>query len=541
MTRMADRPEPLGRWGYVWPVLAGAVHALSLSPWVAAWPGGAWPAVLQTLALAGLLWALALSASVRHGALTAWLYGSVWLIGATGWMFVSLHRFGGLPAWLSALAVYLLCVALSLYLAAAGAAWVRWRRHVWWADALLWSALWLLAELARAWLFTGFPWGASGYGLVDSALAGLAPWLGVYGLGAVWAAGVAAVVLWVVGPGRLGRPGRPVRPVLGAVLMALGLSGLAGWWGVPEPVRYTQPHGSVLSVDLLQSNVPQDHKFDPARQWEALQWHAQALRTSRADLVVAPETAIPLLPQQLPEGYWDALVASFQDDRHALIGLPLGDFEHGYTNSVAGLSAAAARTQPEGFYRYDKHHLVPFGEFIPWGFRWFVNLMNMPLGDFTRGPLVAPSFLVLGQRVAPTICYEDLFGEEVAARFIDPAEAPTILANVSNLAWFGETVAIHQHLHIARMRSLEFQLPTVRSTNTGATVVIDHRGQVQAALPGNTRGVLQARVQGHQGVTPFAWWAARWGLGPLVLLAALVVALAVCWPRRDVFGAAVVR
>lgn len=126
-------------------------------------------------------------------------------------------------------------------------------------------------------------------------------------------------------------------------------------------------------------------------------------------------------------------------------------------------------------------------------------MMNMPLGDFTRGPLVAPSFAVRDQRVAPTVCYEDLFGEELAARFGVPAEAPTLLANVSNLAWFGESVAIHQHLQIARMRSLEFQLPTLRATNTGATVVIDHRGQVTARLPANTRGVLEAHVQGMQG------------------------------------------
>lgn len=507
------------RWAAVMAVLVGGMHACALSPLVAQWGQGV-PALLQSLALSGLLWLLARSETPWQGAWRAWLYGSVWLLGATGWMFVSLHQFGGLPAWLSALAVYLLCVALSLYLAAAGWAWVRWRRRHVVADAVLWASLWLLAELARAWLFTGFPWGASGYGLIDSPLVVLAPWLGVYGMGAVWAGLLAGLVFAV----------RRQRHWVLAWLGCLVALALGGGWTVRA---HTQPHAAPLEVDLLQSNIPQDEKFSPVRQWDALNWHAQTLLGSQADLVVAPETAIPLLPDQLPEGYWASLRQGFLGERHALIGIPLGDFEQGYTNSVVGLSGPSAQGGgAEEFYRYDKHHLVPFGEFIPWGFRWFVNLMNMPLGDFSRGPLNAPSFDVHGQRVAPTICYEDLFGEEIAARFVDESTAPTLMVNVSNLAWFGESVAIHQHLQIARMRSLEFQLPTVRSTNTGATVLIDHQGQVLAAMPTNTRGVLRVRVQGQVGVTPFAWWAGRWGLLPLASIGILLALLVARAPIR---------
>jgi apolipoprotein N-acyltransferase len=510
--------RPLWQRG-LWAALAGALHAGSLSPW-AAGVHAALPYALQTLAFAGLVMLLSATRRPRDGALLAWVYGSVWLIGATGWMFVSLHRFGGLPAWLAALAVYLLCVALSLYLAVAGWAWARWRTGLALPDAVLLAAVWLLAELARAYLFTGFPWGASGYGLLDSPFVALAPWVGVYGMGAIWAAGVAVICLLARQTGWLWRS-----------LIVLGTASL----GLLGPVRgpqFTEPHGAPLRVSLLQGNVPQDEKFVPTYQGAMLAWHAQQLLAADADLVVAPETAIPLLPSQLPNGYWEGLVSAFAADggRHALIGLPLGDFEQGYTNSVAGLSAQTA-AQPEGFYRYDKHHLVPFGEFIPWGFRWFVNLMNIPLGDFARGPLAAPSFQVGVQRVAPTICYEDLFGEEIAARFRRPETTPTILANLSNLAWFGESVAIHQHLQIARLRSLEFQLPTVRATNTGATVVIDHLGVVRAALPANERGVLHGDVQGRAGVTPFARWAGAWGLLPLLLAALVGVAAVACWRR----------
>jgi apolipoprotein N-acyltransferase len=277
--------------------------------------------------------------------------------------------------------------------------------------------------------------------------------------------------------------------------------------------------------------VSQDQKFSVEAMPRALRWTEAALLEAQADLVVGPETVIPLLPDQLqafmPE-LWPRLQQHFgQPGRHALIGLPLGSFEAGYTNSVAGLSAEAMG-RPGGFYRYDKHHLVPFGEFIPAGFRWFTDLMNIPLGDFARGPLAAPSFevrLADGriERIGPNICYEDLFGEELAARFVDPATAPTILANVSNIGWFGDTVAIPQHLQISRLRALELQRPMLRATNTGATAIVDHRGRVTHALTPLTRGVLTGEVQGRTGVTPYAAWAGRHGLWPLALVAALLM------------------
>ncbi|MFN4265860.1 MAG: apolipoprotein N-acyltransferase [Aquabacterium sp.] len=495
----------------------GALHALALTPWVSGWWAPLTP-LAQTVGLVLLLLALSQAQTARQGGLLGWVYGTAWLIGGTGWTFVSLHRYGGLPAWLAALSVLLLSLFLAIYLAMAAAAWVRWRKSVPWADALLWGSLWLLAELARALIFTGFPWAASAYGLIDVSWRALAPWLGVYGVGAVWATGVAYLVAAFGN-----RPSRATWMRWAGVALMLGS---LVWQPGAMPWSFTAPHGKPLTVSLIQGNVPQDEKFVAELQVPMLLWHTQALRSATADLVVAPETAIPVLPQQLPDDYWDSLLnALSQPGRHALFGVPLGSYEDGYTNSVVGVSAAT-RSEPGGYYRYNKHHLVPFGEFIPWGFRWFVNLMNMPLGDFARGPLVAPSFPVREQWVAPTICYEDLFGEEIAARFVAPSSSPTLFANVSNLAWFGEEVAIFQHLQIARWRSMEFQIPTVRATNTGATVVIDHDGRVTHQLPTNRQGILAATVQGHIGVTPFAWWAGHWGLWPLVLMAGgLVLAL----------------
>jgi apolipoprotein N-acyltransferase len=208
-----------------------------------------------------------------------------------------------------------------------------------------------------------------------------------------------------------------------------------------------------------------------------------------------------------------------------MLGVQLGDDVQGYTNSAV----AFAPGKP-AMYRYDKQHLVPFGEFIPWGFRWFTEMMNIPLGDFNRGLLVAPSFAWKGERIGPNICYEDLFGEELAARYGEGGDAPTILANLSNIGWFGETSAVAQHLQISRMRTLELQRPMLRATNTGATVVIDHQGRVTHALAPHTRGVLDATVQGRQGLTPFVRWAAAFGLWPPALLAMAIVAAFVATP-----------
>ncbi len=472
------------------------------------WPAWWW---LQPLALAWLVWQLD-DVGPRRAACLGWVFGVGWLLSAVWWLFISMYRYGGMPAWMAAGSVVLLCGALSLYWALAMGAFARWRRGTWAGDSLLFTGLWLLAELARGSIFTGFPWAASGYAHVQGPLAPWAPWVGVYGLGAFSALAVSCLVLrggaarW-----RWGVAG------LGGLGLALGYA--AG------PVNFTADAGR-LKVALLQPNVPQQEKFSPEHLFSALMWTRDKLINIKVDLVVAPETVIPLLPEQVPAEFWSPVRAHFTGvGRHALFGLPLGDLTQGYTNSVAGLSASSLET-PFGFYRYDKHHLVPFGEFIPTGFRWFTTLMEMPLGDFDRGVVNAPSFEIMTdqgrQWAAPNICFEDLFGEELATRFVGPAP-PTLMVNLSNIAWFGNTIAVQQHLQISRMRSLELQRPMLRATNTGATAVIDHRGQVQHELPAAVQGVLVGEVEGRTGVTPFARWAGRWGLAPLWVLSVLLV------------------
>lgn len=496
-------------------LLAGLAQAASI-----ALPGSGEPLWwLQIASLALLAGLLDQAGGWRRAALLGWVFATAWLAGTFWWLFISMHTYGGLAAPLAALAVLALAAFLASYYALVCGCFSALSLDGKARAALVFSALWLLAELARGQWWTGFPWGAGGYAHVDGPLARLAPLVGVYGIGAVAAFIAAWLARWR--PADVRRAG----PWLGAA--ALVLLWLAAGWGQSHVTARLQVHAP-KTLALLQGNIPQDEKFQSGSGVPlALAWYGDQIKHQTADLVVAPETAIPLLPQDLAPGYLEGVTARYRSGGQALLlGMPLGNVRAGYTNSVLGYAADQAAS-----YEYDKHHLVPFGEFIPPLFRWFTELLRIPLGDFNRGAIGQPSMAWAGERLAPNICYEDLFGEELAARFADPASAPTVMVNLSNIGWFGDTLALPQHLAISRMRTLEFARPMVRATNTGATAVIDHAGRVSAQLAPYTRAVLHARVSGVEGsITPYARWAARWGLAPLWLLA-LAALIGPLWRR----------
>jgi apolipoprotein N-acyltransferase len=461
---------------------AGALTVFAFAPF------GLWP--LQILCLAALFFLSLRAESVRTAFYLGWAFGSASIAAGTYWLYTSLHDYGGLPAPLTIVAVGLLATALGLFyaLALGTAKWLMQRSRSSITKALLiLPACWMLADWLRGWVFTGFPWIATGYAHTTSPLAGFAPLIGVYGLG--WLAALLAGCLTLL-------PGQHRKPAL-ALLVLIPVAGIA-----LHTLHWTTPQGKPISVRLLQGNVPQDLKFDSAQLAHSLNLYQQLIKQEPADLIATPETALPMLVTQLPAGYLEQLARFGKASGSTLIiGVPWTTAPGVYLNSVIGFADGVAN------YRYDKHHLVPFGEFIPPGARWFIDLMQIPLGDFGRGDLLQPPLQIRDQWLLPNICYEDLFGEEIAAQLSAAhsraTPVPSILLNVSNIAWFGDSIALPQHLQISQMRTLETGRPMLRATNTGATAVIDGRGVVTASLPAFSSGSLKAQVQGMQGQTPY--------------------------------------
>jgi apolipoprotein N-acyltransferase len=533
----ASQPKPRSRASFFQMavvLLAGCAHALSI-----AWPFSfgltqgqpVW--WLQMLSLLVLALYLDNCRTWKRGAFLGWLFATALQCATWWWLFISLHTYGGLASPLAVIAIVGLAAFLALYYAVVCGVFVAIAPIHRAQRALVFAALWLLAELGRVEFFTGFPWGEGGYAHLEGPFANLAKLVGVHGLtfgSALAAAAVAGLVL------------RPRLLSVAAIAGCLLFTGAVNFLLLVNKDRVSlftaamRIEGKPFTVTLLQGNIAQDEKFQGGKGIpDALDWYGRQLMAATSSLVVTPETAIPLLPAHLPPNYLDTLLTRFvkppagTPPTAAIIGIPLGNSQVGYSNSAVALKPQTVQSQDltAGVYRYDKHHLVPFGEFVHPLFKWFLAIVNIPLADFNSGAVSQPSFDWQGQRLAPNICYEDLFGEELAARFRDPASSPTMFVNISNIAWFGNTIAIDQHLNISRMRALEFERPMLRATNTGATAVIDYTGQVAHLLPRHTRGALVAEVQGRSGITPYAWWASRLGLWPWWALIVLVLAISI--------------
>jgi apolipoprotein N-acyltransferase len=286
---------------------------------------------------------------------------------------------------------------------------------------------------------------------------------------------------------------------------------LAGW-GLSQ-IAWTTPAGAPFNASLLQGNVEQDLKWRAERVRPTLETYRLLAESAPGSLIILPETALPLFFSQVPRDYLDALTASARKQGgDLLVGVPEREAGGAYFNSVVSLG-----TSPQQVYR--KSHLVPFGEFIPLRpvLGWIVGVLAIPLQDFSRGAKDQRPLAVAGQRVAVNICYEDAFGEEIIRQLPEA----TVLVNVSNVAWFGRSLAPRQHLQIAQARALETGRSMLRATNTGVTAVIGPRGELLAAAPEFETATLTYPVQGYSGATPYV----RWGnTAVLALCLALIVA-----------------
>lgn len=497
-------------------LLAGGCGAASVLAFA---PFGWFPLIAITLAaLYALLMRDAESLSERResqltlakkGAATGGGFGLGFFLAGVSWVYVSLSVFGGMAAPLAGLTTLLFCAFLSLYPALVGAVFVRCRPPDAVQRIALFAALWATTEWLRGWIFTGFPWLAVGYAQTPpSPLAGYAPIIGVFGLSFLTAATAAALgemtFAWRQNTRRGARTTYRFRLLgLAAFVVVLWAGG-----GALREVRWTHPSGEPVTVALLQGNVAQDLKWRPERFYESLRTYYELARDNPAQLTLLPETALPAFLDQIPGEYIEAMKALAERQRGDVVfGIPVRD-ESGYTNSAVSIGHSAPQ-------RYNKAHLVPFGEFVPPGFGWFLKIANIPMSNFTPGSLPQSPMAIGGQHLALNICYEDAFGEEI----IRALPEATLLANVSNVAWFGDSLAPQQHLQIARLRALETGRVMLRATNTGMTAIIRPDGHVETALAPFTRGALRGVVQGYEGATPYV----RWGNWPVVAFALVLI------------------
>ncbi len=432
----------------------------------------------------------------------AFALGFVWgwadFVVGVGWLGIALHRFGGMWLPFTVLAVGLFCAWLALFPALASAVFVRLRGENPRLRAVaLFGSCWALGEWLRGTVFTGFPWLAIGYTQATGhgALDGWFALIGAYGVGALVAALAAACVH------------------LRARFAALAIAAVCAVGLAAGKVEWTQAEGAPLEVSLLQPNVEQSLKWDPDHFFAWLERFIDLMYQHPARLIVLPESALPVFEDQLTDAIRERL-------RMATLGqtLLVGIFLR--NEQQQAFNSAITYGQGEG-QRYGKHHLVPFGEYSPPLFGWFYQLINIPMSDQTPAPARQMPIRIGTHRIALNICYENLFGHEIARNALDAG----VLLNLSNLSWYGsDSLAQAQHLQIGRARALETARPYLSGSNDGMTAALDPHGRTLAALAPATLGALTLSVQPTTGMTPYLhltdWPVLLIALGVLILCAA---------------------
>jgi len=495
-------------------LLAGLVSACGFEPL------GLWPALLAALVV--LLGLVVRAPTLRSALARGWWFGVGHFTLGLNWIATSFTYQANMPAWLGWIAVVLLALYLAVYPAiAAGLAWRHGR-----SDpakfVLIFAAAWTLSEWLRAALFTGFAWNPLGVALLPTSVARLAAWVGTYGLSAVALLIAGALALLLV------RERRAALLLLGAIggatLLAAALAG-----GAPQP----RP----IALRIVQPNIGQEDKWQEGSAERHLQRLAlmSGYPGDEPRLLLWPEAAVTSpLEDGRPDPFYRARALQLQRALARLLGPRDLLLTGGVTlRSTDGIDATSATNsifaigRAGVIARYDKAHLVPYGEYLPMRpILSAIGLSRLAPGDvdFDPGPGPQTIALPLVGKVGFQLCYEIIFSGEVVER----GNRPAFLFNPSNDAWFGGW-GPPQHIAQARLRAIEEGLPVLRSTPTGISAVIDADGRLLNSLGWRQAGVIDTLLPAPRPPTLFA----RFGNVLPLLLALLLAAAAIAVRRKQ--------
>ncbi len=504
---MIALPNPQSRWRDVIALAAGMLYPLAFAP--LAWR----PALLLSLVL--FWWSLD-GLSPRRALWRGYVFGLGLFAVGVGWIYESLRYFGEAIAAIALLGTMGFVAVAALYCALFAWLWARFfaGRLSPMMTTLALPTLWVLIEWFRGWFLGGFPWLVGGYASLDTPIAPFAALGGVYFNGYLMAL-VASTLL------ALSLRARARLVVWVVVLFAV----IGGGHGALRAVDFSVPHGEPLRVRMVQGNIEQGIKFDPGNLVPSLQRYIALSEQGDPDfdLLIWPETAVPAFYEQV-----EPVIGEYRDALKARgVDWLLGGFSYNWESRQVFNAVRLVTDDAPAEYR--KHHLVPFGEYLP--MRGLLDALSaiiaVPMSDISPGPASPEPIDLGGVKIAMSICYEDAFGEEV----IRQLPAANLLVNVSNDAWFGDSWAPAQHQEIARLRTIETARPQIRATNTGISAVMDHHGDIVDHGPSFVEAVIDATVQPRRGETPYV----RFGNVPIVswLLVSLV-ALLLLARRRDV-------
>jgi apolipoprotein N-acyltransferase len=479
----------LQRWpGDLLALSSGSLMPFAYAPFTFGW--------LALLAVALLLVSWQGSTPGR-AAMRGWLFGLAMYGGGIYWVYYSIHHFGHAPLPLAVTLAALLVAGMAAYSALTGYLLQRYFNNgsAAWRLVAVAPALWLLVESLRGVLFGGFPWLAPGYALTNTPALPLAAIAGVALLSWLVVASGGAIALLLLDR-------RKWQPLL---LLPLSL-----WLLALLPVSWHHPLPNTLDVALIQGNIPQHLKWLPEQRQRTIDHYETLSRAQHgADLIVWPETALPAFFHQEEERL--AMLASelALSGTTLLIGAPLLEGDGSYYNALIDAGDPSNR--------YLKRHLVPFGEYMPLRllFEPLLSALKIPMADFSAGADDQPLLHAGNVPIGGSICYEAIFGEEIA-RSLPEGQ---LLVNISNDAWFGDTLAPHQHLQMAQVRAVESGRPLLRSTNTGVSAIIAPDGSLQRLSGQFHSEVIRDEVVPATGTTPYV----RFGDSPLIVFMILLL------------------